>query len=160
METLGPELQEIATEELTPSALLCTEEGVLEASFMQAQVRLWSPDGTLVWGRDLDDFRPIYVYTPDGMGLGRGFDTAQGSHLLRSAVGWGEGLALLQYELRTQEIPEEGDIEVIESRLVRLSDGAEQGRTRALPLILATQGSHLFLAQSEPFPKVIAVEAS
>jgi hypothetical protein len=159
METLGPELQEIATEELTPSALLCTSHGLMEASFMQSQVRMYDWDGDLVWGRELADFRPIYVYTPDGMGLGRGFDTEQGSHLLRSIVAWGDDMALLQYELRTQEIPEEGEVEVIESRLVRLVDGEEVARTRTLPVILSAQGSRLYLVETDPFPKVIVTEA-
>jgi len=160
METLGPELQEIATEELTPSALLCTSQGLLEASFMQSQVRMYDWDGNLTWGRELEDFRPIYVYTPDGMGLGRGFDTVEGSHLLRSVVAWGDDMALLQYELRTQEIPDEGEIEVIESRLVSLEDGGEVARTRNLPVILSAQGSRLYLVQTAPFPKVIVAEAS
>jgi hypothetical protein len=160
METLGPELQEIATEELTPSALLCTGHGLLETSLMQSQVRMYDWDGALLWGRELEGFRPIYVYTPDGMGLGRGFDAAQGSHLLRSAVPWGDDMALLQYELRTQEIPEEGEVEVIESRLVRLEDGEEVARTRALPVVLSAQGSRLYLIQTDPFPTVIVAEAS
>ena len=160
METLGPELQEIATEELTPSTLLCSSKGLLEASFMQSQVRMYDWDGNLLWGRELDGFRPIYVYTLDGMGLGRGFDTVDGSHLLRSVVPWGADMALVQYELRTQEVPEEGDVEVIESRLVRLDDGEEIARTRSLPVVLSAQGTRLYLVQSAPFPRVIAVEAS
>jgi hypothetical protein len=158
VETLGPELQEIAIEELTPSALLCTPRGVLDVSFIQSQIRLHDWDGELIWGRELEDFTPIEVYTPDGMGLGRGFDQRDGSHLLRSVVPWGDGVALVQHELRTQEIPEEGEVEVIESRLIRLDDGAELARTRAFPLMLTAQGQRLYQVEDAPFPHVTVLE--
>jgi hypothetical protein len=160
VETLGPELQEIAIEELTPSGLLCTSAGVLEVSFFGSQMRLHDWDGGLLWQKDFEAFHPLSVYTPDGMGLGRQFDQSDGSHLLRSVVPWGDELALVQHELRTQEFPEEGEVEVIESRLVRLTDGAELGRTRELPLILAAYGNRLYSVQSAPFPRVIALEVS
>jgi hypothetical protein len=160
VETLGPELQEIAIEELTPSGLLCTGEGVLDVSFFAAHVRLSDPDGSVIWERDFDAFNPLVVYTPDGMGLGRRFDAVDGSHLLRSVVAWGEGLALVQHELRTQEFPEEGEVEVVESRLMRLADGTELDRTRDLPLILAAQGTRLYAVRSAPYPRVVALEAA
>ncbi|MBM4185325.1 MAG: hypothetical protein FJ207_14100 [Gemmatimonadetes bacterium] len=158
IETLGPELQEIAIEELTPSGLLCTPSGVLDVSFMQSTIRLHDLDGRELWSHPLADFTPIVVYTPDGMGLGRAFDENDGSHLLRSVVAWGDDMALVQHELRTREVPEEGEVEVFESRLVRLSDGAELDRTRDLPLILAAQGSRFYMVQKAPFPKVVVVE--
>lgn len=158
IETLGPELQEIATEEMTPSGLLCTPSGVLDVSFMQSAIRLHDLDGTQIWAHQLADFTPIVVYTPDGMGLGRAFDETGGSHLLRSVVAWGDDMALVQHELRTREIPEEGEVEVFESRLIRLSDGAELDRTRDLPLILSAQGSRFYMVQKSPFPKVVVVE--
>jgi hypothetical protein len=158
VETLGPELQEIAIEELTPSGLLCTEDGVLDVSFMQATIRFHDLDGNQVWAHELADFTPIVAFTPDGMGLGRAFDENQGSHLLRSVIAWGDGLALVQHELRTREVPEEGEVEVFESRLIRLSDGAELDRTRDLPLILASEGSRFYMVQKTPFPQVIVVE--
>lgn len=157
-ETLGPELQEIAIEELTPSGLLCTADGVLDVSFMQSLIRYHDHDGVQLWAHDLTDFTPIVAYTPDGMGLGRAFDESQGSHLLRSVVPWGTGMALVQHELRTREVPAEGEVEVIESRLIRLSDGAELDRTRNLPLILAAQGRRLYLVSKAPFPQVLVVE--
>ncbi|MGE0161315.1 MAG: hypothetical protein AB7T31_18105 [Gemmatimonadales bacterium] len=160
VDSLGPELQEIAIEELTPSALLCTPIGVLDVSFMQSGIRLHDWEGAQRWGRELDDFTPVVAYTPDGMGLGRMFDAVQGSHLLRSVVPWGQSLALVQHELRTQEIPDEGEIEVFESRLIRLDDGAEVGRSRSLPLVLSAQGNHLYLVQRDPSPQVIVVEAT
>jgi hypothetical protein len=158
VETLGPELQEIATEELTPSGLLCVPQGVLEVSFVQSLVRFHDLDGTLLWSRELADFVPIVAYSDDGMGLGRRFDAVRGSHLLRSIVSMGEGMALVQHEVRTQEIPDDGDVEVFESRLVRLSDGAELDRTRALPLFLAGQGTRLYQVRERPFPQVIVLE--
>lgn len=158
VETLGPELQEIAIEELTPSGLLCTTSGVLDVSFMQSTLRLHDADGVEVWAREFSDFTPIVTYTPDGMGLGRAFDENEGSHLLRSVVAWGDDLALVQHELRTREVPEEGEIEVFESRLIRLSDGVEVDRTRDLPLILAAQGTRLYTVQKSPIPRVIVVE--
>ena len=160
LETLGMELQEIAVEELTPSGLLCTSRGVLDVSFVESSIRLHDWDGTLLWGRELADFHPIVVYTPDGMGLGRRFDANEGSHLLRSIVPWGESMALVQHDLRTQEVPEEGEVEVVESRLIRLEDGAEVDRTRELPLILAAQGNRLYEVRKSPFPQVIVIEAS
>ena len=160
IETLGPELQEIATEELTPSGLLCTPSGVLDVSFMQSTIRFHDLDGTEVWSHPLADFTPIVAYTPDGMGLGRAFDENEGSHLLRSVVAWGDDMALVQHELRTREVPEEGEIEVFESRLIRLSDGVELDRTRDLPLILAAQGSRFYMVQKAPFPKVVVVEVA
>jgi hypothetical protein len=160
VDSLGPELQEIAIEELTPSALLCTDAGVLDVSFMQSQIRFHDRDGAPLWTHELADFTPVVVYTPDGMGLGRSFDAVQGSHLLRSVVPWGGSLALVQHELRTREIPDEGEIEVFESRLIRLDDGVETARTRSLPLVLAAQGTRLYLVVRDPLPKVIVVEAS
>jgi hypothetical protein len=157
-ETLGPELLEIATEELTPSGLLCTARGVLDVSFMQSLIRLHDLDGTLMWRRELEDFTPVVAYTDDGMGLGRGFDEVNGSHLLRSVVSIGEGMALVQHEVRRQEIPEEGEPEVFESRLIRIADGVEVDRTRALPLFLAGQGRRLYEVRERPFPQVIVLE--
>jgi hypothetical protein len=158
IETLGPELQEIAIEELTPSGLLCTPRGVLEVSFTQSVIRFHDLDGVLRWAYLIADLKPIVAYTPDGMGLGRAFDENQGSHLLRSVVPWGADMALVQHEVRTREIPEEGEIEIFESRLFRLSDGTEFGSTRDLPLVLAAQGPRLYMVQKSPFPKVIVAE--
>ena len=160
METLGPELQEIGIEELTPSGLLCIGDGVLEASYFGSQIRMHDQDGATLWNRDLDDFTPITVYTPDGMGLGRMFDEDGGSQLLRSIVPWGDEVALVQHELRTSEFSEEGDVEVFESRLIQLEDGVELGRTRELPLILAAQGTRLYSVSHEPYPRVVVWEAS
>jgi hypothetical protein len=157
-DSLGPELQEIAIEELTPSALLCTADGVLDVSFTQSAIRLHDRDGGEIWSREFADFTPIVVYTPDGMGLGRRFDATRGSHLLRSVAHWGGSLALVQHELRTQEIPDEGEIEIFESRLIRLEDGAEVARTRSLPLVLSAQGTRLYLVAREPSPRVLVVE--
>lgn len=159
VETLGPELQEIAVEELTPSALLCTEAGVLDVSFVQSLVRLHDLEGSEVWSRAFQDLDPIVVYSDDGIGLGRSFDAVDGSHLLRSVVSWGEGVVLVQHELRTREIPDIGDPEVFESRLIRLQDGAELARTRHLPLVLGAHGNRLYLVSQEPFSKVTVVEA-
>jgi hypothetical protein len=160
VETLGVELQEIAIEELTPSGLLCTTRGVLDVSFVQSSIRLHDWDGALHWGRELADFHPIVVYTPDGMGLGRQFDETSGSHLLRSVVSWGNDMALVQHELRTQEIPAEGEVERFESRLIRLADGVEVDRTLDLPLVLAAQGTRLYEVRKSPFPHVIVMETS
>ena len=92
------------------------------------------------------------------MGLGRMFDEREGSHLLRSVVPWGPTMALVQHELRTREIPEEGEVELIESRLIRLEDGQEMARTRDLPLVLAADGVRLYLVRGEPYPRVTVVE--
>jgi hypothetical protein len=154
VETLGPELQEIAIEELTPSRLLCLSGGILDVSNYQSQIRFHGPDHQLLWSRDLADFTPVVAYTPDGMGLGRRFDETAGSHLLRSVVSWGEEMVLVQHELRTQEVPPEGEVEVIESRLIRLEDGTEVDRTRALPRILAAQGTRVYEVRNSPFPQV------
>jgi hypothetical protein len=142
---LGPDLQEIATEELTPSALHCSARGVLEVGFVQSIVRLHDYDGVERWRRTLDDFRPIVAYSEDGIGLGRAFDEGQGSHLLRSVVPWGTEYVLVQHQLRMREIPEASEPEVIETRLLRLSDGVEVARTRTLPLVLAAEGRRLAL---------------
>jgi len=158
VETLGPELREIAMEELTPSGLLCVADGILEVSFVQSLVRFHDLDGGERWGRAIEDFTPIVAYSDDGMGLGRRFDSVNGSHLLRSIVEVGEGTALVQHEVRMQEIPDEGEPEIIESRLVRLSDGEELDRTRSLPLFLAGQGARLYEVHEQPFPRVIVLE--
>ena len=158
VETLDTGLEEIAIEELTPSDLFCARDGVLDVSFFGSQIRFHSWEGSLIWRRDFEDFNPLVVYTPDGMGLGRRFDQTEGSHLLRSVVPWGEEVALVQHELRTQEFPEEGEVEMLESRLVRLEDGVELDRTRELPLILAARGARLYSVPSGPFPRVIALE--
>lgn len=155
---LGPELREIAIEELTPSALLCTSDGVLDVSFVQSLVRLHDLNGEEVWSRNLEDFNPIVVYSDDGIGLGRGFDAVDGSHLLRSVVPWGASMVLVQHEIRLREIPEEGDVEVFESRLLRLADGGEVARTRDLPLVLGAEGRRLYLVSEEPYSRVTVVE--
>jgi hypothetical protein len=155
---LGPELQEIATEELTPSALHCSPLGVLDVGFVQSIVRLHDYDGAELWRRTFDDFRPIVVYSDDGVGMGRAFDEGQGSHLLRSVVAWGADHALVQHELRKREIPEEGEPEVIETRLLRLADGVEVARTRALPLVMAAQGRRLALVRPGDVARVTVVE--
>lgn len=160
VETLGPELQEIAIEELTPSGLLCASDGVLDVSFFGSHIRMHDLDGSLLWEKELEAFNSMSVYTPDGMGLGRQFDQDEGSHLLRSVVPWGDEHALVQHELRTQEFPEEGEVEVIESRLIRLADGTEIGRTRELPLILAASGNRLYSVRGAPYPQVVALEVS
>jgi hypothetical protein len=67
-------------------------------------------------------------------------------------------MALVQHEIRTQEVPDEGEVEVVESRLIRLEDGAEVDRSRALPLFLAGQGTRLYEVRRSPFPHVIALE--
>jgi hypothetical protein len=133
---------------------------VLDVSFMQSVIRFHDLDGNQLWGHDLADFTPIVAYTPDGMGLGRMFDPDGGSHLLRSVTYWGDETALVQHELRTREIPEEGEIEVFESRLVRLADGVELERTRALPLVLASQGSRIYVVRTDPAPEVLVIEVS
>jgi hypothetical protein len=159
MSTLGPELREIGIEELSPSALLCTPNGVLDASVYSSRVRFHDSDGAVLWENDLADFNPMVVYTPDGMGLGRRFDAAAGTNLLQSVVRWGDENALVQHELRTREIPEEGEVPVIESRVVRLSDGVEVERTRALPLVRASWGRRLYVVESEPYPRVVVIES-
>lgn len=156
-ETLGPELLEIAVEELTPSALLCTSAGVLDVGFVQSIVRLHSWDGTELWSRPFDDLRPVVAYSDDGIGLGRAFN-AEGSQLLRSVVPWGEDMVLVQHELRTREFAEEGDVEVFESRLIRLADGAEVDRSRTFPLVLGAEGRRLYLVGDGAVPRVTVVE--
>jgi hypothetical protein len=158
VETMGPELQEIAVEELSPSGLVCADDGVLDVAFFGSHLRFHYPDGMLAWSRNFADFNPLVVYTPDGMGLGRQFDATEGTHLLRSVVAWGEHHALVQHELLTDEFQDEGEPQVIESRLIRLSDGAEVDRTRDLPVVLATWGNRLFTTRHEPFPHVVAME--
>ena len=106
----------------------------------------------------LDDFNPIVVYSDDGIGLGRAFDSVDGSHLLRSVVPWGDSMVLVQHEIRLREIPEDGEVEVFESRLLRLDDGSEVARTRDLPLVLGAQGARLYLVSVEPYSKVTVVE--
>jgi hypothetical protein len=160
MAELGPELQEIGIEELTPSGLLCTPSGVLDVAFYGSRVRMHDASGSLLWETELADFNPLSVYSPDGMGLGRQFDAAEGTQLLRSLVAWGDEYGLVQYEVRTREYPEEGEVPVIESRLVRLSDGAEVDRTRDLPVVLSSWGRRLFLPATEPFPRVIVAEVA
>ena len=156
-EALGPDLLDIATEELTPSALVCTPDGIVDVGFVQSIVRLHDWGGAEIWGRDLDDLRPIRVYSDDGIGLGRAFDSSQGSHLLRSAVSWGSGFVLVQHDVRRQEIPGPGEIEVLESRLLSLVDGSEIGRSRTMPRVLAAQGRRLFLVSDAPHPVVTVV---
>ena len=160
VDALGPELQDIAIEELTPSALLCTGTSVLDVSFVQSLVRLHDADGTEVWSRSFEAFNPIVAYSDDGIGLGRGFDAVEGSHLLRSLVPWGDSMVLVQHEVRTREIPEIGDPEVFESRLIRVSDGVEVARTRDFPLVLGARGTRLYLVTQEPFSKITVVEVS
>jgi len=156
-EALGPDLLEIAVEELTPSALLCTSEGIVDVGFVQSISRMHDWNGSEIWTSQLDDFRPVMAYSDDGIGLGRAFDEA-GSHLLRSVVPWGPSMVLVQHELRTREIPDDGDAEVFESRLLSLVDGSELDRSTGLPLALAAEGQHLYLVRNEPFPMVTVVQ--
>ncbi len=157
MSALGPELQEIGIEELSPSGLLCTRDGVLDVAFFASPIRFSDASGNLRWEREFEDFNALAVYTPDGMGLGRQFDAAEGTHLLQSVVAWGDEYALVQHELRTREFLEEGEIPVVESRLIRLADGVEVDRTRDLPTILAGSGGRLYAVESEPYPRITVV---
>ena len=156
-ETLGPDLLKIALEELTPSALLCTAEGVIDVGFVQAVARLHDPNGTPLWSNRFSDLRPIRAYSDDGIGLGRAFDP-EGSHLLRSVVPWGREKILVQHELRTTEFPEDTGFERFESRLLDLADGSERGRSKSFPLALTAQGRQLYLVQNDPFPTVTVVK--
>lgn len=157
-ESLGPDLLDIATEELTPSALVCTSDGILDVGFVQSIVRRHDPDGSELWSREIDGLRPIVVYSDDGIGLGRAFDSGAGSHLLRSVVPWGPGMVLLQHDVRTREIPAPGEAEVLESRLIDLADGSEVARSLDVPAILAAEGPRLYLVRSAPWPEVTVVE--
>jgi hypothetical protein len=160
MSELGPELQEIGIEELSPSELLCTPAGVLDVAFFGSRIRLHDHAGTLVWEREFEEFNPLSVYSPDGMGLGRQFDATQGTSLLHSIVAWGADHALVQHEIRTREFLEEGEVPVLESRLIRLSDGAEVDRSRELPRILATWGSRFYVVVDDPFPRIVVLEVN
>ena len=156
-ETLGAELAGIALEEMTPSALLCTGTGVVDVGLSESNIRYHSQDGAMTWSQEFVDFRPIAVYSDDGIGLGRRFDAGEGSHLFRSVVPLGDSLLLVQHELRTREIPMEGEPEVFESRLISVMDGSEVARTRDFPLVLAGQGDRLYLVQQSPYPMVTVV---
>ncbi|MEM7415163.1 MAG: hypothetical protein AAF389_06690 [Gemmatimonadota bacterium] len=155
-DNLDGELLDIAVEELTPSALLCTPSGIVDVSFMQSTLRLHDEDGTEVWARTIDGVRPITAYSDD-FGLGRAFDVDDGSHLLRALAGWGRSHVLVQHEVRRQEYPEPGEPEVFESRIVSLTDGSEVDRTRDLPLLLAAGAGRLFFVRQTPFPTVTVV---
>lgn len=157
-ENLEAELLDIAIEELTPSALLCTEAGIVDVSFTQATARLHDTAGSEVWSRRLDDVRPITAYSDDFIGLGRAFDEDEGSHLLRSLAPWGRDHVLVQHEVRRQEYPEAGEAEVFESRIISLADGSEVDRTRELPLVLTAGSGKLFFVRQVPFPTVTAVQ--
>lgn len=157
-ESLGPDLLDIAVEELTPSALLCTDAGVVDVSFVQATVRLHGYAGVEVWSTELTELRPIVAYSDDMIGLGRAFDAAEGSHLLRSVVPWGTDRVLVQHEVRREEFAEPGVPEVLESRLIDLADGSEIARTRGLPSILAASGNRLYLVEQAPHPRVTVVQ--
>ena len=67
-------------------------------------------------------------------------------------------MLLIQHEIRMYEIPEEGEAEIFESRLLRLDNGAEIARTRSLPLVLGAQGDRLYLVENIPWSKVTAVQ--
>ncbi|MEX1258012.1 MAG: hypothetical protein WEG36_10365 [Gemmatimonadota bacterium] len=160
METLVLELQELALEELTPSKLLCVSGGVLEASYFQSRIQFHDTEGRLVWSRELADFTPVLAYSPDDMGVGLQYAEGDGSHLLRSVVPWGDGRALLQHELRVEGSRPDGAADPIESRLIRLEDGAEEARTRSLPLILGTRGNRVFEVRQRPVPQVLVLEVT
>jgi hypothetical protein len=53
-----------------------------------------------------------------------------------------------------------GAADPIDSRLIRLEDGVEEARTRALPLILGTQGGRVFQVRQRPFPQVLLLEVA
>lgn len=157
-DSLGAELLDIATEELTPSALLCTDHGIVDVSFVQRPARLHSFDGEVQWAKDLEGVRPIAAYSDDFIGLGRAFDEGEGSHLLRALVPWGEDHILVQHELRRSEYPEPGDPELFESRIIALADGSEVDRTRDLPLLLAAGHGRLYFVEQRPVPTITVVQ--
>ena len=129
-------------------------------SFFGPQIRRHDLDGTLLWTRELEDFNRLEIYTPDGMGLGRSFDEEEGTHLLESVTAWGSGVALVQHTMPRREFPEPGEVEVLESRLIRLEDGEELDRTRDLPPILSAQGARLYVVEDEPYPRVVVLEVA
>jgi hypothetical protein len=66
----------------------------------------------------------------------------------------------VQHEFRTRSSRRSATSKVIESRLIRLVEGAEVGRSHDLPLILAAYGNPLYSVRSAPYPRVVALEAS
>jgi len=151
--------REMALEDLSPSRLLCAAGRVIEVGFFQPRIQAFSPDGDLLWSRELDNFIPVLPVSPDDMGVGFEYDEANGSHMARSVIPWGENHALIQYEIRRPgPRPEGADFHALESRLIRTDSGEELGRTRELPLILAAGGDRLFAVRQFPAPQVLILE--
>jgi len=159
IEAISGGAREMALEDLTPSRLLCAEGRVIEVGFFQPRVQAFSPDGDLLWSRELDDFTPVLPVSPDDMGVGFEYDEASGSHMARSVVPWGANHALVQYEVRRPgPRPAGADFHALESRLIRTDSGEEVSRTWDLPLILASGGDRLFAVRQFPVPQVLVLE--
>jgi len=151
--------REMAIEDLTLSRLLCVDGRILEVSDLQPRLRLHDADGTTLWTAELADFVPVLPHSPDGMGVGFQYAEGTGSHMARSAVAWGSGTALVQYELRQPGArPAGADFHAIESRLIDLATGQELDRSRELPLLLGGQGNRFLEVRQTPFPQVILLE--
>ncbi|TVP53954.1 MAG: hypothetical protein EA351_14225 [Gemmatimonadales bacterium] len=90
-----------------------------------------------------------------GVGLRRHPET--GSHLARSAFLWDADHLLVQYQPRAAPGAADEPLH-LESRLFNLESGAEVDRSRALPLLMAADGPHVFAVENEPWPRVLVLE--
>ena len=149
----------MAIEDLTLSRILCVDGQILEVSDFQPRLRLHDADGSTRWTTELADFVPVLPHSPDGMGVGFQYAEGTGSHMARSAVAWGNGAALVQYELRQPgSRPAGADFHALESRLIDLATGRELDRSRELPLLLGGQGNRFLEVRQTPVPQVLLLE--
>ena len=156
--------RDVALFDLAASWLVClpAENALVEVGVAYPRIRLHAlsgPDGEAraEWTTRPEEIHPLTVEIVNGGGVGIRPHPETGSHLARSAFLWDTDHLLVQYEPMH---PPGTDLEesYLESRLFELATGAEVDRSRALPLLMAADDSHLFAVQNEPWPRVLVLE--
>ena len=148
----GPRVNNIATQ----GHLLCltAPQLVIVAPSLKPEVRAYDAPGTLRWARTISGVIPPVVKEVAGGGVLFGHPPGlRQSHSIASLVQIGSEHILVQFGLTNREHPgDNGDFVGIDSRILRVSDGAEVGRQIDLPFVLASDVSRLLILGPDPEP--------
>jgi len=150
----GPYANSVATS----GRILCLQDPqiILVAPYLKGEIRAYSQTGALLWTSVLADYVAVLVKVlpPRGGRSGVLLGKPPGHTKTNKTIGihrLSRTLLLVQTALTSKEHPgSDFNFEFVESRILRLSDGREIGRTRDLPVILAIEGSRMLVAGGEP----------
>jgi hypothetical protein len=160
VDEFGP-FTDVVRAQISGGHILCVADPAMIVSIesFSATVRAYTPEGELVWERQMGDIRPVRFRISEDGGLGLEDATEEGSHLGRSVVRWNDDSVLVQYAVERPG-PKEGDYHGIESIELALTTGEELGRSDALPLLGDTRDDLVYGFRNEPFPQIIVYRKS